>query len=90
MSELLSRRLYHFRLMGNPGRKPTVSDDDILEVFQQASDPVLTTAEVTAKIDIGHRGTYDRLQALADDGDLEMKKVGDSGAVWWLPSKIRN
>jgi hypothetical protein len=76
--------------MGSPGRKPTVSDDDILDVFRQASDPVLTTAEVADRIDIGHRGTYDRLQKLADEGALEMKKVGDSGAVWWYPNAFRN
>ena len=76
--------------MGSPGRKPRVSDDDILDVFRQASDPVLTTAEVADRVDIGHRGTYDRLQKLADEGVLEMKKVGDSGAVWWYPSDFRN
>jgi hypothetical protein len=73
--------------MGRPGRKPRVSDEDILEVFREASDPVLTTAEVAERIDIGHRGTYDRLQKLADERVLEMKKVGDSGAVWWEPNR---
>lgn len=71
--------------MGGPGRKPTVSDDEILDIFRQSSDPVLTTGEVAEKLDIGHRGTYDRLQKLANGGTLEMKKVGDSGAVWWDP-----
>lgn len=76
--------------MGSPGRKPDVSDSDILEVFRQASDPVLTTAEVAENVDIGHRGTYDRLQKLRDEGVLEMKKVGESGAVWWHPNYLRN
>ena len=75
--------------MGSPGRRPTVSDDDILSVFEQASDPVLTTQEVASEIDIGHRGTYDRLKKLADEDLLKMKKVGDSGAVWWYPSDLR-
>lgn len=73
--------------MGRPGRKPTVSDEDILDVFREASDPVLTTTEVAAEIDIGHRGTLDRLRKLADEGTLEMKKVGDTGAVWWFSSE---
>lgn len=76
--------------MGSPGRKPSVSDDDILAVFQQASDPVLTTREVADEIDIGHRGTFDRLRKLTDEDTLEMKKVGDSGAVWWYPVVLRN
>ena len=69
--------------MGEPGRKPTVSDDEIIEVFKQADDPVLTTSEVAEAIDIGRRGAYDRLQSLAGEDRIEMKKVGETGAVWW-------
>jgi predicted transcriptional regulator len=76
--------------MGSPGRKPTVSDNEILEIFCQQADPVLTTAEVAAELDIGHRGTFDRLRKLADEGTIEMKKVGDSGVVWWYPTALRN
>jgi Mn-dependent DtxR family transcriptional regulator len=75
--------------MGTPGREPTVSDEDILEVFQEAKDPVLTTREVAETIDIGHRGTYDRLKRLAEDDLIVQKKVGDSGAVWWYPDALR-
>jgi hypothetical protein len=74
--------------MANSGRKPTVSDEDILSVFRDSGDPVLTTAEVSNRIDIGHRGTYDRLKKLATDGPLKMKKVGDSGVVWWYPDAL--
>jgi len=70
--------------MGQPGRKPTVSDGEILEIFTEASDPVLTTAEVTEEIDISQRGTFERLDSLAENGMLQMKKVGAQGAVWWL------
>jgi hypothetical protein len=76
--------------MPDPGRKPTVSDDDILAVFLNSRDPVLTTKEVSERIEIGHRGTYDRLSKLATDGPLKTKKVGDSGAVWWYPAAIQN
>jgi hypothetical protein len=72
--------------MPGPGREPTVSDDQILEVFREASDPVLTTSEVSDEIGIGHRGTFDRLSQLADEGKLEMKKVGKTAAVWWSPN----
>jgi hypothetical protein len=75
--------------MPSPGRNPTVSDDDILKIFQESSDPVLTTSEVADELDIGHRGTFDRLERLVDDGDLEMKKVGQSGVVWWDPNSLR-
>ncbi|CCC41884.1 hypothetical protein [Haloquadratum walsbyi] len=76
--------------MGSPGRKPTVADEDILAVFRQASDPVLTTQEVSNELEIGHRGTFDRLKKLVEMDDLSMKKVGDTGAVWWYPAALRN
>lgn len=74
--------------MTGPGRDPLVSDDDIIDVFRQSSDPVLTTREIADELEIGHRGTFDRLQKLAAEGTIEMKKVGDSGAVWWHPHTL--
>lgn len=61
-----------------------MSDDEILAAFREASDPVLTTAEVSDQIGIGHRGTLVRLESLAEDGELKRKSVGP-GFVWWLP-----
>lgn len=66
------------------GRKPTVSDDEILEVIRQSSDPVLTTKEVAESIGLGRRGTYDRLEQLTDEGKVHKKKVGERGTVWWV------
>ncbi|WP_092932664.1 FaeA/PapI family transcriptional regulator [Natrinema hispanicum] len=68
-----------------PGRKPTITDDDILDVFRSASDPVLTTSEVASHFDITHRGVRDRLAKLEQEGVLECKKVGARGMVWWYP-----
>ncbi|MFC6874125.1 winged helix-turn-helix domain-containing protein [Halobellus marinus] len=73
--------------MAGPGRDPTVSDAEILEVLQEASDPVLTTQEVAKEIGLGRRGTFDRLKRLSEDGKIEMKKVGETASVWWYPSK---
>ncbi|ELZ06170.1 hypothetical protein C482_00070 [Natrialba chahannaoensis JCM 10990] len=68
-----------------PGRKPTVTDDDILDVFRSSSDPVLTTSEVASNFDITHRGVRDRLEKLEREGVLDSKKVGARGMVWWSP-----
>lgn len=67
------------------GRKPTISDAEILQVFKDTSDPVLTTNEVSESIGISHRGTLDRLETLEENGALERKKVG-RGYVWWHPN----
>jgi len=75
--------------MPGPGREPTVSDEEILEVFRDASDPVLTTIEVAEAIGLGRRGTFDRLKQLSNEGEIRMKKVGKTGAVWWYPPKTK-
>lgn len=66
-----------------PGRKPTITDKEILDVFRAASDPVLTTSEVAENFSISHRGVRDRLEKLEEEGVLESKKVGARGMVWW-------
>lgn len=68
-----------------PGRQPSVTDAEILEVFKQVDDPVLTTSEVAEAVEMGRRGMFDRLQTLEKDGLLKSKKVGGRGAVWWYP-----
>jgi len=44
------------------GRKPRVTDEDLLDVFRSTSDPVLSTAEVADAVPIKRRGTLNRLQ----------------------------
>ncbi|WP_225336422.1 PAS domain S-box protein [Halomicrobium urmianum] len=44
-----------------------------------------TTLEVAEKLDIGRRSTYERLERLVDHGELETKKAGTNGRVWWRP-----
>ena len=66
------------------GRKPRVTDEDLLDVFRSTRDPVLSTAEVADAVPIKRRGTLNRLQALEEDGELESKQIGGRNTVWWL------
>ena len=66
------------------GRKPRVTDEDLLDVFRSTSDPVLSTAEVADAVPIKRRGTLNRLQALKEDGELESKQIGGRNTVWWF------
>ena len=66
------------------GRKPRVTNEDLLDVFRSTSDPVLSTAEVADAVPIKRRGTLNRLQALEENGDLESKQIGGRNTVWWL------
>lgn len=65
------------------GRKPRVTDEELLTVFDEASDPVLTTSEVAERVPIGKRGVLKRLERLADEGQLMRKDVGARAQVWW-------
>lgn len=71
------------------GRKPRVSDSEILEVFAASSDPVLSAKEVSEEIDIGERGTYQRLEELRDRNLVEDKKIGQARA-WWITDAGRD
>ena len=69
----------------SPGRRPQITDEEILDVFRSTSDPVLTTSEVAAEFEITHRGVRDRLDKLAEEGTLKSKDVGARAKVWWAP-----
>jgi Mn-dependent DtxR family transcriptional regulator len=75
--------------MPGPGRKPTVSDEDILQVFRDFSDPVLSTKDVAEAIDMSRRGAYSRLEELENNGQIEQKKIGQTAAVWWYPPTLK-
>lgn len=68
-----------------PGRPPEVTDDEILEIFISADDPVLTPIEIAERLDIERRGILDRLRKLESRGVLRSKSIGSSGVVWWYP-----
>jgi len=67
-----------------PGPKPSVTDDEILELFQHTDDPVLSTAEVAEQITLERRSVYDRLVALREDGLIDSKQIGGRNTVWWI------
>ena len=57
---------------------------ETLTLFEEGGAP-MTTAEVAERVDLGRRSTYERLERLVDHGQLETKKVGGNGRVWWQP-----
>lgn len=67
------------------GPKPQVSNEELLEIFRESKDPVLTASEVAQHVSIKRRSVYDRLRNLEDSGELKSKKVGGRTTVWWLP-----
>jgi predicted ArsR family transcriptional regulator len=68
-----------------PGRPRSVTDDEILESFRTATDPVLSASEVAERLSVGRRGILTRLKQLEEDGVLRSKKFGSQRTVWWYP-----
>lgn len=71
-----------------PGRRPKITNDEILAVFRSSSDPVLTTSEVASQFDVTHRAVRDRLEKLEEAETLQSKKVGARAKVWWDPEYV--
>ncbi|WP_435363520.1 hypothetical protein [Haloarchaeobius sp. DYHT-AS-18] len=70
------------------GRKETVTDAEILQLFLESDDPILTTREVADAFDFSNEGMRKRLYALEDDALLQFKKAGRS-PVWWITEEGR-
>jgi len=70
-----------------PGPKPSITDGEILALFRESDDPVLSTAEVAEQAPLARRSVYDRLVALREEGKLDSKEIGGRNTVWWLSNK---
>jgi len=70
-----------------PGPKPSVTDEEILDLFRESDDPALSTMEVTEQLSLKRRSVYDRLESLVEEGKLESKPIGGRNTIWWIPEK---
>jgi len=57
---------------------------DAVERVGAPGEPV-TASELADVMECTRRTAYDRLQRLAEDGEIETKKIGARGRVWWRP-----
>lgn len=70
--------------MGGPGRKPVVSDDEILRSIALHPDPVVTASEVADAVDMTSQGINKRLTQLSESGLIVRKTVGSRAVIYWL------
>jgi len=66
----------------------TVTEQDILKVFDYEDDPVLTAPEVADGVrrfgkEITPEGVRKRLEEMAEKGLVSRKKVGARAVAWW-------
>ena len=73
------------QMTDRPGPDPSVSDEQILELFSESVDPVLTATEIADQVDMSRRYVLNRLKDLEASNQICSKKVGGRSTVWWLP-----
>ncbi|MCG1002852.1 MULTISPECIES: winged helix-turn-helix transcriptional regulator [Halobacterium] len=71
------------------GRPPDTTDREILAIFADSDEPILSTVEVSEVLSYSQGGTYKRLDALEDAGLLASKNLGNANA-WWLTDAGRD
>lgn len=67
-----------------PQGKQTVSDDEILGLFETADAPFMTAGEIADAVDMTRQGIHNRLQELYEAGELERKDGGHRTVIWWI------
>lgn len=67
-------------------RSTEVTDEAILELFRNHSDPVLTAGDVADEFGLSRQGANKRLNKLHEHGSVKRRKVGARAVVWWVPS----
>jgi len=68
------------------GRSPVVTDEEILRVLRDMTDPVSTSSELADELPINRAGVYKRLTQLEKDGYVDGKKIGP-GKAYWITEK---
>lgn len=78
--------------MGEPGRKPRVTPEDILTVFAERADSCepLSAPEIAEALNCSRKTAYNKLVTLRERDRLKSKKVGARSRVWWLPGSDRD
>ena len=71
-------------MMSQGARK--VTDEEIVEVFRQSTEPAMFAKEIADQTGYTRQGIANRLDELVGRGELRKKKSGRRSAVYWLPS----
>lgn len=73
--------------MADPGRKPRVTPEDTLQVFDEREDPAepLTASEIGDVLKCSRRTALNKLHTLEEREDVVSKKAGGRSKVWWVP-----
>ncbi|MDS0476922.1 PAS domain S-box protein [Natrinema sp. 1APR25-10V2] len=73
--------------MGFPGSAPDVTREEVRGVFTQFEQPAtpITAGDVADTLDCPRQSARQRLEHLADSGELQTRQLGEGTQVWWRP-----
>ena len=79
--------------MGNRDRDDTgryadgIDPDTVLDVFEARDDRArpITASDVVDELGIARRTAHNKLEILVERGEIETRKIGARGRVWWTP-----
>jgi len=69
--------------------RPTSTDDELLRLFDESDDPVLTAAEIAEELEMTRQGVNYRLRQLDAEGAVARKKIGSRAVAWWRTDATR-
>lgn len=69
------------------GSNPEITEGDILRSFDTLGNPgePLITREIAVHLECSQRTATDKLDALADRGEIATKEISPQARVWWRP-----
>jgi len=75
--------------MAKPGPSAEYTTENVLRVFHQRSDQYepMTSSEIAEALGCSRQTALNRLEELTVEDEIETKKVGARGRVWWVPDK---
>ena len=69
---------------GEPGEfEETVSEQEILKIFDAADEPFLTAGEVAQRLPVSLQAVSHRLNEMRKEGLVGKKQVGTRAIGWW-------
>jgi predicted ArsR family transcriptional regulator len=72
--------------MSRPGPDPDVNDEELVWVLGHREQPYATAGDVSEDVPLSETRTKQRLDRLADEGDIESGAVGERQTIYWLES----
>jgi CTP-dependent riboflavin kinase len=71
------------------GRQKRVDDVEILRQMILHPDPVITSKELSERVDYSQDGARRRLHDLREKSYVTSRTVGSNAVVWWVTDKGR-